>query len=119
MNHIKRFALALTLAAVALGCTPSQRSAIPVLSTVDAVGKGISKLLGWCEEHDVSIEDVLKAKKALDEKNYVEAAALATELVEKIGKNEDVPEEIALLAGLVRGAAAAQAIGEGMRAISQ
>ena len=93
-----------------LGCLPSDRSAVPVLSTVDAVGKGVSKLLGWCEEHDVSIEDVAKAQKALDEKRYAEAAVLAVELVEKIGQDEEVPAEIALLAGLVRSLAAAQAL---------
>ena len=113
---MKRLALALILAVVAVGCAPGSMG--PVLSTVEAVGKGVSKLLGWCEEHDVSIEDVLKAKKALEEKNYVEAAAIAAELVQKIGENEDVPEEIAILAGLIRGAAAAQVIDESMSAIS-
>lgn len=101
-------ALLLAPAFLSLGCAELP-SAVPVLSTLDAVQKGVSKLLGWCEEHDVSIEDVLKAKKALDEGRYAEAAALAAELVQKIGEDEDVPKEIALLAGLVRAAAVAQA----------
>lgn len=96
--------------AMCLSCSPSQRSHIPVLSTVDAVGQGVSKLLGWCEEHDVSLEDVAKVQKALDEKRYAEAAAMAAELVEKVGQSEDVPEEIALLAGLVRSLAEAKAV---------
>ena len=118
MPHMKHLALVLLIALSALGCTGSN-SAVPVLSTVDAIGKGVSKLLGWCEEHDVSIEDVLKAKKALDEGRYAEAATLAAKLVEAVGEHEDVPDEIALLAGLVKAAAAAQAIDEGMSAISQ
>jgi hypothetical protein len=93
-----------------MSCLPSERSAMPVLSTVDAVGKGVSQLLGWCEEHDVSLEDVQRAKKALDDKRYAEAAALAAELVEKIGEHEEVPEEIAMIAGLVKSLAEAHAL---------
>jgi len=113
---MKRLALALILAALTAGCGGPTS---PLLSAADAVGRGTAKLLGWCEEHDVSIEDVLKAKKALDEGRYAEAATLAAALVEKIGEHEDVPEEIALIAGLVRGAAAAQAIDEAMSGVSQ
>jgi hypothetical protein len=93
-----------------MACTPSQRANVPVLSTVDAVGASVSRLLGWCEDHDVSLEDLDKARKALDEKRYAEAAALAAELVEKIGQDEEVPEEIAALAGLVRSLAEAHAL---------
>lgn len=114
------FALALLLAATTTGCFEPPKSAVPVLSAADAVRKGVSKLLGWCEEHDVSLEDVLKAKKALDEGRHGEAALLAVKLVEAVGEHEDVPEEIAELAGLVQLAAqAAQAIDEGTSAVSK
>jgi hypothetical protein len=114
---MKRLAVALILAASTTGCLGAN-SDVPVLSAVDALAEGTAKLLGWCEEHDVSLEDVLKAKKALDEGRYAEAAALAAKLVEAVGEHEDVPEEIAILAGLVRGAAAAQAVDEGTSAVS-
>lgn len=93
-----------------LACSPSQLSAIPVLSTVDAVSKGVSRLLEWCEKYDVAPEDLIKIQKALDEKRYAEASVLIAELVEKIGQDEEVPEEIAMLAGLVRSLAMAQAL---------
>jgi hypothetical protein len=116
---MKHLALVLLLALSTTGCF-EPKSAVPVLSAVDALGKSTAKLLGWCEEHDVSLEDVLKAKKALDEGRHAEAALLAAKLVEAIGEHEQVPEEIAMLAGLVRTAAqAAQAIDESMSAISQ
>lgn len=116
---MKRLALTLLLTSLTAGCADA-KSAVPVLSTVDAIGRGTAKLLGWCEEHDVSIEDVLKAQQALDEGRHAEAALLAAKLVEAVGEHEEIPEEIALLAGLVRTAAqASQAIDEGMSAISQ
>ncbi len=107
---MKARAILLAGAIACTSCLPSQRSNVPVLSTVDAVGQGVSQLLGWCEEHDVSIDDIARAKKALDEKRYAEAAALAAELVEKIGQNEEVPVEIAMLAGLVKSLAEAHAV---------
>lgn len=116
-----RFVFTVALvASLTLGCTPTQRAGLQkALSTADAVSRGVSKVLSWCEEHDASIDDVIKAHKALKEKNYLEAANLAAKIVEGVGEHEAVPEEIAVLTALVRGAAAAQAIDDGMSAVSQ
>lgn len=99
------------------GCNPA--AFVPVLSTVDAVGRGLSRVLGWCDDHGVDAAKLAEAKKVAESKDYQQALVMAVELVSKArAAGEPVPEDIEVMLRLAEGAMAAQAIQDGMRALS-
>lgn len=103
---------------LASACTPAQRAAFPVISTVDAIGSGVAHVLGWCQDNDLPPEAVAAAVKALAEKQYLAAiAAVEPALTQAIGRGE-VPPEVQTSYQLAKGMAAAYAVEQGMRALS-
>ena len=111
------FALLCALLFVA-ACTPSQRAGIPVVSTVDAIGMGVSRVLGWCEEHDVPPSSIDAAREAAQRGDYAAAAAIAEDMLRDAGREEAVPADVVATLRLVQGALAAQAIDDAMSALS-
>jgi hypothetical protein len=108
--------LALWLVIILLSCTPAERAGVPVLSTIDAVGKGVAHVLGWCEENGADVE---AARKAAADRDYVKAIELAKLVVAGLREaGQPIPEDTEVLLRLAEGAAAAEAIQSGMRALS-
>ena len=104
---------------LALGACSTLRSGVPVLSTIDAVGRGVSQVLGWCEERGIDPVAVAAAKQAVVDRDYGTALELAKALVQKSRSAGDpIPEETEVVLRLTEGALAAQAVQEGMRALS-
>lgn len=100
-------------------CTPADRAGVPVLSTVDAIGRGVSKVLGWCDAAGADETTLARAVEAYEKRNYQDAVALAADMVRNLREaGADVPEDTELMLRLVEGAMAAQAIQDGMRALS-
>lgn len=111
--------LMVALAAPMTACTPAQRSGVPVLSTVDAVGRGLSHVLGWCEENGADESRLAKAERATENRDYLAAIALASEMVRDARKEgAAVPEDVEVTLRLAEGLMAAHAIEQGMRALS-
>jgi hypothetical protein len=103
----------------AVSCTPAERAALPVLSTIDAVGIEVSHVLGWCSEHDLSPDTIAQAQKAVSQKDYSAAVELTYELLQAASKAGDpVPKELVAALEVTRGALAAEAIQAGMSALS-
>ena len=110
--------LCLTVMAVAPACTPAQRAGLPVLSTVDAMGVQLAQVLGWCERNDVDEAVLASAKRAAQQGDFGEAIDLAFVLLHAAGLEQEVPREVVAMAELIRAAAAAESIQNGMRAVS-
>jgi hypothetical protein len=108
-------ALALSLTAA---CTPAQRAGIPVVSQIDAVGMALSDVLGWCDSHGADKGGLAEALRALQREDYSTAAAQTAVLMRDVGEREHVPRDVVAMLRLVEGALAAQAIQDGMRALS-
>lgn len=91
----------------------------PVLSTVDAVGRGVSNVLGWCEKAGADETTLARAHRAFEDRDYRAAVALASKMVTNLRESgAAVPEETEVMLRLAEGALAAQAIDAGMSAIS-
>lgn len=112
------FVLASSLFGGATACTPAQRAGLPVLSQLDAVGMGLSQVLGYCEDHKADAAQIAAAYDALERKKHQEAVSIAAVLLRTIGEREQVDREVVALLKLAEGALAAQAIQDGMRALS-
>lgn len=119
-HRLKRGAVVAAVAFLcAVGCTPAERAGVPVLSTIDAVGRGVSKVLGWCDDAGADEKTLARAIAAYEQKNYREAVVLAAEMVKNLrAAGAEVPEETELMLRLVEGAMAAQAIDDAMSALS-
>ncbi len=92
---------------------------IPVLSTVDAIGRGVAHVVGWCEERGVEPATVASAKQAVADRDYRLALDLISRAVTASRKAGDpIPEDVEVTLRLAEGALAAQAIQDGMRALS-
>lgn len=105
--------------ALMVACTPADRAGIPVLSQVDAIGMGVSRVLGWCEANGADAERTERARQAVAERDYRAAVALAADVVRELrAAGQPVPEETEVMLRLAEGAMAAQAIQDGMRALS-
>lgn len=112
--------VSLVLLVSALGCTPAQRAGVPVLSAIDAVGRGVSQVMGWCEDAGADRSTLARAQTAIEERDYAEALALSSEMVTRLREaGASVPEEVEVTLRLAEGALAAGAIQDGMRALSQ
>jgi hypothetical protein len=99
------------------GC--SSLRGVPVLSTADAIGRGAAQVFGWCDERGISPEKVDAGRKAIADRDYAAAVALASELVAASRKAGDpIPEDVEVVLRLAEGAMAAQAVADGMRALS-
>jgi hypothetical protein len=109
----------LVLCLALTGCTPKQRAGIPVLSTVDAVGMGLADVMGWCEDAGANATTLARAQQAYSDKDYRQAVALLTDVATSLRKNgADLPDSAFAVLKMAEGALAADAIEQGMRAIS-
>lgn len=100
-----------------LGCDAVR--GVPVLSTADAVGRGLSHVLGWCKDAGADETTLARALEAYERKEHAEAVSLAVDMVKNLrAAGRDVPEETEVLLRLAQGALAAQAIDDGMSALS-
>lgn len=111
-------ALLVTLGFVDSACTPAQRAAFPVISTVDAIGSGVAHVLGWCEDNKIPPEAIAAAAKALAEKEYLAAIAAVEPALTQAIRRGEVPPEVQTSYQLAKGMAAAYAVEQGMRALS-
>lgn len=111
---------ALLLLALALPACGSAATGVGVLSAVDAIGRGVAHVAGWCDERGIEPETVRTVYKAIDERDWRLALTEATRLVSAArARGDQVPEDVEVTLRLAEGAVAAQAIQDGMRAVSQ
>lgn len=111
--------VSLIFALMLVGCTPAARKGIPVLSTVDAVGMGIADVMGWCEDAGANATTLARAQRAYADKDYRQAVALLTDVATSLRKQgADLPDSAFAVLKMAEGALAADAIQNGLRAIS-
>ena len=120
LQHLRVALLVAIILCLGLGaCTPAERAGIPVLSTIDAIGMGVSRVAGWCEDRGIEPETVASAKRLADTKDYTGALALLNDLVTKArAAGDPIPADVEMTLRLAEGAMAAEAVQEGMRALS-
>jgi hypothetical protein len=122
IGTVQAVALGLLLGSMTIapgGCTPAARAGIPVLSTIDAIGMGISQIAGWCNDRGIEPETVTSALKAAQEKDYRTALALLGDAVARSrAAGDPIPADVEMTLRLAEGAVAATAIEQGMRALS-
>lgn len=107
------------LAGCTSSCTPAQRAAlhVPALSQIDSIGMTVARVAGWCEDAGADVSD---ARKALDEKDpYRAIEALRKSFALLATAGHPVPPEVVAAVNVAEGALAAQAVAEGMRALSR
>lgn len=124
MSALKQIVLTALLVAGcgSSACTPAERAAfgVPVLSQVDAIGATIAEAVGWCADHGATPDNVLEARKAIADKDPGAAVDVVRKMLEASAKaGEPVPPEVVALVQTAEGALAAQAIQEGMSAVSK
>lgn len=91
----------------------------PILSTADAVGRGVAHVFGWCRDNHADpalLAQALESARAGDYAAGLEVLAKAIEALKAAGVTP--PPETATILDLAREAAAARAIEQGMRALS-
>lgn len=87
---------------------------------MDAIGRGVAHVAGWCDERGIEPETVRTVYKAIDEKDWRLALAETSRMVSAArARGDQVPEEVEVTLRLAEGAIAAQAIQDGMRAVSK
>jgi hypothetical protein len=122
MSVTRSLAIAACLLAASLAacrCSPAERAGVPILSQVDAIGIGLSRVLGWCEGHRVDGPTLERARRAAADKDYGQALALTADLVAAArAAGDPVPEDVEVTLRLAEGAVAAHAVEVGMRALS-
>lgn len=101
------------------GCGSLPQAAVPALSMVDAIGRGVAHAVGWCDARGIEPVSVESARQALVEKDYGTALDLAARMISNArAKGDPIPEQVEVELRLAEGALAAQAIQDGMRALS-
>ncbi len=119
MRPPKAAAVATAALLLLVGCTPAQRSMVPILSTVDAIGMGLSRAMGWCEAAGADKTTLARARKAYEDQDYATATMLVSEIAAELRRNgADVPDDAFVTLKLAEGALAAQSIQDGLRALS-
>jgi hypothetical protein len=114
-------AACITLGLATTRCTPAARQAlgIPALSQIDSIGMTVAHVAGWCESHGATPANLDAARQAIQDRDaYRAIELLRTELGTLAKAGESVPPELVALLNTAEGALAAQAIGNGMRALS-
>jgi hypothetical protein len=110
-----RWLRAIAAAAILIlpSCTPA------MLSAADLIGRSAARVLGWCENAPGAEPSRLaQARKAVDEKDYITAAMLLHQAVNDLrAAGTEPPPDIAG-SQMLLGALAAEAIQNGMRALS-
>lgn len=102
-----------------VACTPAQRALVPILSQVDAIGMGVSQVMGWCDKAGADRATLARAQQAVKDRDYAQAIVLASEMAAELRRHgEPIPDEAFVTLKLAEGALAAQAIQDGMRALS-
>lgn len=105
--------LALPLALGAEGCTPA------ALSAADLVGRSAARVLGWCENTPgANTSRLAQAKKAIEDEDLLTAAALLHQAVNELRERGKEPPADVAGSQMLLGALAAEAIQNGMRALS-
>jgi hypothetical protein len=98
----------------------AETAAVPVLTTADALGRDLSKVLGWCDARGISPTTVQTARQALADKDYGTATVIVADIIAKARVAGDpIPEDVAVTVALAEGLLAAHAIEVGMRALSE
>jgi hypothetical protein len=119
---VRRWLLALGMPLLVLGllgCSPAQLAGVPALTTLDAIGRGVSVVLQWCQARGIQPETIASAQKAIAEKDYPYALDLLGRVVTASrAAGDPIPESVEVTLRLAEGAVAAQAIQDGMRALS-
>lgn len=107
---------------IALGCGALQaaaRDASTVLTTADAIGRGLSQVVAWCRANGVDAQLVANAERAIADKDYHSAIVITESIVAKARVNSaDIPEAMEVTLRLAEGAIASESIAAGMRALS-
>jgi len=111
--HTLSFALALSLSLAVGGCTPA------ALSAADLVGRSAARVLGWCENTPgANTSRLAQAKKAIEDEDLLTAAALLHQAVTELRESGKEPPADVAGSQMLLGALAAEAIQNGMRALS-
>jgi hypothetical protein len=106
--------LCFVLAAVfSTSCTPS------ALTAADLVGRSAARVLGWCEQAPgVEKTRLARARQAIEDEDLIAAAALLHEAVTELRERGQEPPPDVAGSQMLLGALAAEAIQNGMRALS-
>lgn len=92
---------------------------VPALTALDAIGRGVAHVVGWCSDRGIEPATVDSARQAIADKDYAAALDLAVRLVTAArAKGDPIPEDVEVTLRLAEGALAAQAVQDGMRALS-
>ena len=92
---------------------------VPVLSALDAAGRGAAQVLGWCEDRGVDPSTVQQGYTAIKEEDYGTLYdVLRKAMAQARSKGHPVPEKTEILFELTQEALAAQGVEQGMRALS-
>jgi hypothetical protein len=113
LSLILTFALAAIFSASLTSCTPS------ALSAADLVGRSAARVLGWCENTPgANSSRLAQAKKAIEDEDLLTAAALLHQAVNELRESGKEPPADVAGSQMLLGALAAEAIQNGMRALS-
>lgn len=102
-------------------CTPAERAklGVPILTQADAIAMTLAQAAGWCESHGADQAAVADAKKAIDEKDLARAVEVIRAILQKsAASGEKIPPEVVGFVDTAAGALAAEAVQNGMRALS-
>lgn len=122
MSALKQVVLLVLLAVSSSACTPAERAAlgVPVIPQIDAIGSVLAEAVGWCADHGATPATVLEARQAIADKDPGTAVDVVRKMLEASAKaGEPIPPQIVSLVETAEGAIAAQAVQDGMRAVSQ
>lgn len=109
---------AIILCACLLGCSHLSGVAA-ALQTADTVGRGVARVLNWCEENGARPEDIVNAAEKVKEGDNSEALRLAFLMVKGLrARGVEMPEDQAAILQLAEELQAAQAIEQAARALA-
>lgn len=101
-----------------VGCS-SLPSIADGIKTADSVGRGVARVLSWCEQNGATPGDVLKAVENVRRGDYEEALRLAFLIVQELRRQGvEVPSDQAAILQLASELQAARAIEQAARALA-
>ena len=108
---------------LALSCGPAATAAVAgIVQLVDTVGHAVASVAGWCDQNADKVADakdrLTRAKQAVDDRDLLAASGLLVQLADDVEKTgPKMPDEVRQ-ARMLLGLLAAQAIQDGLRALS-
>ena len=92
---------------------------VPVLTALDAMGRGAAQVLGYCEDRGVDASTVKQGYDALAKEDYAALHDILEQVMVKArAQGDPIPEQTEVVFELTQQALAAHAIEQGMRAAS-